>query len=161
MNDKSDTKKIRETIAENSFFAGMDGQYLDFLAGTARYMKAEKGEILFRQGQPAKTFYLALNGQVAVEVAAIQGPGLQLQALGAGQMLGWSWLIEPYRWDFQARVTEEADMIEFDGRAVLAQCEKDKAFGYQLYKRFTYLMSERLGSARRKMMDQWEVPGFA
>ena len=102
-----------------------------------------------------------VSGQVSIGVAAIQGPGLQLQLLGSGQMLGWSWLIEPYRWDFQAKVLEDAELIEFDGQAILAQCEEDKAFGYQLYKRFTYLMSERLGSARRKMMDQWDAPGFA
>jgi CRP-like cAMP-binding protein len=161
MNEKSDTMKIREVISGNSFFAGMEEKHLDFLASTAQYIKTDTGEILFRQGEPAKTFYLALSGQVAIEVAAIQGPGMQLQALGAGQMLGWSWLIEPYRWDFQARITEESEMIEFDGQAILAQCERDNAFGYQLYKRFTYLMSERLASARRKMMDQWEVPGFA
>lgn len=161
MNEQSVKTKIREIIAANSFFAGMDEQYLDFLAGTASLVNASKGEILFNQGQAAKTFYLALSGQVSIGVAAIQGPGLQLQLLGSGQMLGWSWLIEPYRWDFQAKVLDDAELLEFDGQAILAQCEEDEAFGYQLYKRFTYLMSERLGFARRRMMDQWDAPGFA
>ena len=52
-------------------------------------------------------------------------------------------------------------MIEFDGSAILARCEKDTEFGYELFKRFTGLMSARLEAARQKMMDQWNPPGFA
>ena len=161
MNEKTVRNNIHKLISKNSFFAGMKEDHLDFLAGTAHLMRGQTGEVLFRQGDPARCFYLALSGEVTVEVPAIQGPGLQLQTLGGDQMIGWSWLIDPYRWDFQARVISEAELIEFDGEAILAQCEKDNAFGYELFKRFTNLMSERLGSARRKMMDQWDAPGFA
>jgi CRP-like cAMP-binding protein len=161
MNKKTAKNKIREYISENSFFAGMKETHLDFLASTAHLKRGQTGEVLFRLGEPAKYFYLALSGEVTVEVPAIQGPGLQLQKLGSGKMIGWSWLIDPYRWDFQARVISEAELIEFDGKAILAQCENDNAFGYDLFKRFTNLMSERLGFARRKMMEQWEAPGFA
>ena len=161
MNEKTAKNKIREHISKNSFFAGMKEDHLDFLAGTAHLIHGQTGEVLFRLGEPARCFYLALSGEVTVEVPAIQGPGLQLQSLGSGKMIGWSWLIDPYRWDFQARVISEAELIEFDGKAILAQCEKDNEFGYVLFKRFTNLMSERLTSARRRMMDQWDAPGFA
>lgn len=161
MNEKSDKTKIRELISKNGFFAGMKDDYLDFLAANAQLIKEQAGDMLFRQGEPAKTFYLALSGRVTVGVPAIQGPGLQLQTLGAGKMIGWSWLIDPYRWDFQASVISDSELIEFDGEAILAQCEKDNTFGYELFKRFTNLMSERLTSARQKMMDQWDAPGFA
>ena len=52
-------------------------------------------------------------------------------------------------------------LLEFDGRAVLARCEQDSKFGYELLKRFAALMSERLEAARQKMMDEWNPPGFA
>ena len=161
MNKKTAKNKIREYISANSFFAGMNEDHLDFLASTAHLKRGQTGEVLFRLGEPAKCFYLALSGAVTVEVPAIQGPALRLQTLGSGKMIGWSWLIEPYRWDFQARVISEAELIEFDGKAILARCENDNAFGYDLFKRFTSLMSERLTSARRKMMEQWDAPGFA
>lgn len=161
MNEKTATTKIRETISANRFFAGMKEDHLDFLVKNARLTHADSGEVLFRQGQPAKSFYLMLDGAVTVGVPAIQGPGLPLQELIGGQMIGWSWLIEPYRWDFQASVISTAELIEFNGEAILEHCEEDNTFGYDLFKRFTGLMSERLTSARRKMMDQWEAPGFA
>jgi len=81
--------------------------------------------------------------------------------LGEDQVLGWSWLIPPYRWNFLARAVEESDLLEFDGGAILARCEEDPKFGYELFKCFAALMSERLAAARQKMMDQWDPPGFA
>ena len=161
MNEITATTKIREIISKNRFFSGMKKDHLDFLVKNARFTHAESGECLFRQGQPAKCFYLMLSGEVTVGVPAIQGPVLQLQELAGGQMIGWSWLIDPYRWDFQASVTSTAEFVEFNGEAILEHCEDDNEFGYDLFKRFTGLMSERLTSARRRMMDQWDAPGFA
>ncbi len=60
-----------------------------------------------------------------------------------------------------ARAVEDSDILEFDGSAILARCEEDPKFGYELFKRFAALMSERLNAARQKMMDQWNPPGFA
>ena len=84
-----------------------------------------------------------------------------MQSLGAGQILGWSWLIPPYKWNFQARAEAQTALLAFDGDAVLARCEEESNFGYALLKRFASLMAERLGVARQRMMDQWNPPGFA
>ena len=92
---------------------------------------------------------------------AIQGPALLIEHLGSGQVLGWSWLIPPYRWSFEARATEQTDMLEFDGARVLAHCEADPGLGYPVLKRFAQLMSERLLRARQSMLDAWNPPGFA
>ncbi len=98
---------------------------------------------------------------MSIEIAAIEGPPLELQRLEPGAVLGWSWLIPPYRWSFQARAEEPGKALEFDGEAVLERCESNPAFGYQVLKRFSSLMSQRLEYARRKMMDEWDPPGFA
>ena len=52
-------------------------------------------------------------------------------------------------------------MLELDGAPILARCEEDPRLGYELLKRFSGLMSERLQFARRKMMDEWKPAGFA
>ena len=75
--------------------------------------------------------------------------------------MGWSWLISPYKWSFQAKAIEDADLLRFDGKAILTQCELDPKFGYELLKKFAELMSVRLDSARQKMMEEWNPAGFA
>jgi CRP/FNR family cyclic AMP-dependent transcriptional regulator len=150
-----------EYLAAHEFFAGLNEDFMQFLSEYATERQYKKGEVLFQQGKPADKFYLVRSGQVSVQVPAIVGPTLELQILGENQLLGWSWLIPPYRWNFMARAVEDTDLIEFDGSAILDRCEKDPLFGYELFKRFTALMSKRLEAARQKMMDQWNPPGFA
>jgi CRP/FNR family cyclic AMP-dependent transcriptional regulator len=154
-------QSIEDYLSAHAFFSRMDSSFLKFLSNSAAGLRIKKGDVLFKQGAPADKFYLLRNGQVSVQVPALVGPALEIQTLGEDQILGWSWLIPPYRWSFLARAVEDSDLLEFDGSAILARCEKDPKFGYELFKRFAALMSERLDAARQKMMDQWNPPGFA
>lgn len=148
-------------LSTHAFFKGLDASFLNTLANSATLLRIRKGEVLFHQGEHADKFYLLRSGQVSVQVPAIMGPVLEMQVVGEDQILGWSWLIPPYRWNFQARALEDSELLEFDGGAILAHCEEDSKFGYELLKRFATLMSERLNAARQTMMDQWDPPGFA
>jgi CRP-like cAMP-binding protein len=152
---------IAEYIASHDFFAALNDDYLKLLAEFATERQIASGKVLFQQGKPADKFFLVRKGKVSVQVPALVGPALELQVLGKDQVLGWSWLIPPYRWNFVARALEDTEFLEFDGRAILARCETDPRFGYELFKLFTALMSERLNAARQTMMDQWNPPGFA
>lgn len=152
---------IEPYLSTHAFFTGLSPEAVGFLAGCAHEQKIEPGDIVFRQGERARQFYLIRTGLIAVEIPAIAGPKLQVQSLSADQILGWSWLIPPYKWNFQARAEAPTTLLAFDGDAVRARCEADSAFGYALLKRFAALMAERLDVARQKMMDQWNPPGFA
>lgn len=156
------TKQDNMAILSNhEFFNSLDNEILEFLAPSASMHALTMDEVLFRQSEYADKFYLVLSGRISVEIPAMYGPALEIQSLGEGQILGWSWFIAPYRWDFQAKAIMDSSLLEFDGKAILARCESDTEFGYQLLKRFTVLMSERLEAARQKMMDQFMPPGFA
>jgi CRP/FNR family cyclic AMP-dependent transcriptional regulator len=152
---------IEHRIAASEFFAGLRPDFIQVLAAHAKPRQLAAGETLFHYGERSDRFYLVEGGQVTVEVAAITGPSIELQELGPGAALGWSWLIAPHTWSFQARAKTAAELLEFDGNGILAQCESDPRFGYEVLKRFAALMSERLHFARRKMMDAWNPPGFA
>lgn len=154
-------RRIFDVIADNPFFAGLSREDVEFLAGKAELRHSSRDSVLFRYGDRADRFYVVVSGKVSVEVAALEGPPLELQALDAGAVLGWSWLIPPYKWSFQARADEDTEVLEFDGRAIRARCEADPRFGYELIKRFSGLMSERLHFAREKMMEAWRPSGFA
>jgi CRP-like cAMP-binding protein len=152
---------IEEYLSKQEFFSSLNQEYIKTLARFASEQQIEPDQVLFRQGEHAHHFYLIRNGSITIEIPAITGPQLEVQSLGAGQILGWSWLISPYRWNFQARAEAPTTLLAFDGDAVLAQCEAEPPFGYALLKRFASLMAERLEVARQRMMDQWNPPGFA
>ena len=152
---------IAAELAGNPFFEGLDRDVLTFLASHAQSRALAADEVLFPYGAPADAFYLVRSGRIKVEVAAITGLPLGLQELEPGAVLGWSWLIPPYRWHFQARAVTDSEVLVFDGAAILQRCEQEPAFGFALLKRFSQLMSERMEQARRTMMETWTPPGFA
>jgi len=154
-------KNIKQIISESRFFSDIGEPAINFLADHARQRELTAGQVLFHQGEPAKHFYLLQKGHLSLGIPALEGPALELQDLGPGEMAGWSWLLEPNLWNFQARARTATEFLEFDGSAILAHCEADPRFGYQLVKRFSALMSERLQFARRKMMQEWKPLGFA
>jgi hypothetical protein len=154
------TPEIVAALRENSIFSDLDAEELEFLASAAVVEHMGAGHVVFRHGERAKCFYLLLKGEISIEIPAIEGPTLFLQHLKPGQVLGWSWLIPPYQWSFMARAEQEVDVLRFDGATVLARCESDPEFGYHVLRAFSAMMSERLGHARRRIMDEWQAKGF-
>ena len=152
---------IEQYLSTHAFFSGLSPEFIGFLTRCASEQEIEPGAVLFRQGERAHQFYLIRRGIIVIEIPAITGPTLQVQSLGADQILGWSWLIPPYKWNFQARAEVSTTLLAFDGDAVRDRCEAEPSFGYALLKRFAALMAERLEVARQKLMDQWNPPGFA
>jgi len=157
MNNPSTT----EYLSAHEFFSEFSDDVLKFLCESSSTREIKKREILFRQGENADKFYVVRSGRVSIQIPAIMGPVLEIQTLGKDQVLGWSWLISPYKWNFQTRAEEDSELLQFDGSAILARCEQDPQFGYELLKKFAGLMSERLNAARQKMMDEWNPAGFA
>jgi CRP-like cAMP-binding protein len=150
-----------EYLSGHEFFSGFSDDILKFLCECSSTHTIKKGQILFRQGENADKFYVVRNGRISIQMPAIMGPTLEIQALGKSQVLGWSWLISPYKWSFQAKAEEDSELLMFDGAAILARCEQEPKFGYELLKKFATLMSMRLDAARQKMMDEWSPAGFA
>ena len=152
---------ITEYLSKQEILSGLDPDFTQFIASCAKEKRVEKGAVLFRRGDKADRFFLVRSGSLTIEIPAIQGPSLEVQRLGPDKILGWSWLIPPYRWSFQAKAQETSDVIEFDGAAIVKRCEEEPKLGYEMMKRFTLLMSERIEASRQKMMDEWNPPGFA
>ena len=150
-----------EYLSAHEFFSGFSDDVLKFLCECSSTREIKKGQILFRQGENADKFYVVRDGHISIQIPAIMGPDLEIQTLGKNQVLGWSWLISPYKWNFQTKAEEDTELLEFDGTAILARCEQDTKFGYGLLKKFAALMSVRLNAARHKMMDEWNPTGFA
>ena len=154
-------QSITEYLSAHEFFSEFSDDVLKFLCECSSTREIKKGQILFRQGENADKFYVVRSGRISIQMPAIMGPTLEIQAVDEDQVLGWSWLISPYQWNFQTKAEEDSELLQFDGVAILARCEQEPKFGYELLKKFAGLMSVRLNAARQKMMDEWNPVGFA
>jgi CRP-like cAMP-binding protein len=131
-----------------SFFSGLSDAHLDQLTAFASGMRYSSQQRLFKSDTDADKFYIIRDGKVGVEIPAVEGEPLRVQTLGNGGVLGWSWLIPPYRWSFEARALSASDIIAVDGVKLREHCETDHTLGYLLMKRFAVLMAERLNASR-------------
>ena len=145
-------KTIAEHLPELPFFSGLDEEWFDLVAGCATNTHLSPGTHLFREGDAADTFYVIRHGRVAIETATPTG-SVVLDTEHDGDVVGWSWLVPPYRWTFDARATEETSLIAFDGACLRGKCAADPALGYALLQRVVQVMSTRLRSARVRLLD--------
>jgi len=144
---------LERILSGHPFFAGLAPAYLDLIVGCASNVRFANGQFLFHAGAEANEFYLVRAGRVALEVAPPGRAPLVLQTLGEGEILGWSWLIPPYHWVFDARAVEPTRAIALDGKCLRGKCEADHDLGYELLKRFAHIVEQGLQAARLQLLD--------
>jgi hypothetical protein len=80
-----------------------------------------------------------------------------LETLHDGDLVGWSWLFVPHRWEFDGRVQTDTALISFDGACLRGKCESDHELGYELMKRFAQVIISRLQATRLRLLDVYGV----
>jgi len=144
---------LQQIIQKHPFFDGMKSEHLAVLAYHAKEMTFHGGDVLFREGEPANQFYLIRHGRVALEAHELADGTVPVQELGAGEMLGWSWLFPPFVWHFQALAVEPTEVIALDGAHLLIAAERNHDFGYALMKRVAQIVIHRLQTARKRLLN--------
>ena len=139
-------------VALHPFLVGMNHKQLALLTDCAMVVQFKKGQVIFREGESANRFYLIETGKVILESSGALGDPVVIDTIGAGDLLGWSWMFPPYVWHFTARATEPTAAIFFYGTILREYCERDHSLGYELFKRMGAVMIKRLQAARTKMV---------
>lgn len=150
---------LQPILAEHPFLKDLPGEYLALLTGCAANVRFEAGAYVFREGEEANNFYLLRAGKVAIQIrAGARGP-VTLQTMGEGDVLGWSWLIPPYRWRFDAQALEPTRAVALDGKCLRGKCEENHDLGYELLKRFSALVARQLEVTRLRLLDVYGLHG--
>ena len=140
-------------IGESPVFADLDRPWLELISGCGKNVTFEAGQRLFREGDAADTFFLVRHGVVALDTFSPHRGVLTLDTVGPGEIAGWSWLLPPHRWHFTGRAVEDVRATEFDGACLRGKCDADPALGYELMKRFSAVLVDRLQATRFQLLD--------
>ena len=120
-------RTLEELVAEVPALGSLSGPHRETIAGCARNAVFEAGDYLMREDDPADTFFVIREGAVALETFVPQRGAITLQTLHDGDLLGWSWLVPPYRTAFDARAVGTAHALAFDGACLRGKCDADPA----------------------------------
>ena len=148
-----------ELVSDFPVLAQLSPGELTQLSAAARLVRFDARERVFSEGQQAEGCWLIHDGRVALDVF-IPGRGLVVvQTLGAGDVLGWSWLVPPYRWHFGASATEATSATLLDTAQLRALADADSGFGYALSRTLFEAMLHRLQATRARLLDLYRSPG--
>jgi CRP/FNR family transcriptional regulator, cyclic AMP receptor protein len=149
---RTEPESMATRVALHPFLAGMNHAQLALLTDCAMAAHFEPGQIILREGEIANRFYLIESGKVVLESSDGAENSVIIETIGAGDLLGWSWMFPPYTWRFTARAVEPTSAIFFYGTILREYCERDPSLGYELFKRMAPIMLRRLQAARDKML---------
>lgn len=141
-------KDMIDIVSEHPFLAGLDRSLLETIAGCAKNDVYEKDEYLFREGDPAHSFFLIRHGKVGLEMFAPGRGPISFLTVKEGDSVGFSALIEPYHCLYDAQALEQTRVITFDHHCLIDKCEADHEVGYTVLKRMLPQLSKRLQAAR-------------
>lgn len=146
-------QSLDELLGESPVFAGLEPAWLELIAGCAKNVVFSKGDPLFREGDPADTFYLVRRGRVALSTHLPARGEVLIETIDPGEVIGWSWLFEPYRWHFDAVAACDVGAVAFDGECLRGKCQSDHELGHALMLRFAHVMIDRLQHTRMRLLD--------
>jgi CRP/FNR family transcriptional regulator, cyclic AMP receptor protein len=153
----ADRSELEGAVAAHPFLIGISAHHVRLLADCAMRSEFTAGQVIFQKGETANRFYLIERGRVALE-SSTGSEAVRIDEVGAGDLLGWSWIFPPYVWHFDARAIEPTAAIFLYGTMLREYCENDPALGYELFKRMSEVMMCRLQAARVKLSEAMKNP---
>lgn len=144
---------LEESLRRYSFFDDLSDEQLAFVSGCGRNARFSSGQLIFREGAPADALYLVRSGMVTLEIHEAGRGTAQVETIDAGDVVGWSWLYPPHRWNVDARATGDVAAVVFDGTCLREKIERDHDLGYRLMKKLLYHLHVRLERVRLRHLD--------
>ncbi|MFF7446393.1 MULTISPECIES: cyclic nucleotide-binding domain-containing protein [unclassified Streptomyces] len=127
------------------------------LTALAREVSFPEDTRIFEAGGTADRFWVIRSGAVSLDQQVTSQQRVTVAGLGAGDLLGWSWLFPPHQWDFGAVAFSPVRAYEFDAAAVLALCEEDPQLGLILVRSVAEILAHRLETTRGKLLEQYSM----
>ena len=78
---------------------------------------------------------------------------IRIQTLGAGDVLGWSWLFPPHVYHFSARTVEPTEAISFDATELRTRFRQVPDLGNVLIKRMAQVVVQRLEATQTQLEE--------
>ncbi len=146
-------RTIADILSKHAFFEDLSPEDLAFIAGCGKNVVFREGDLIAKPGDPANEFYLIREGHVSLILETPTQKPFVFQTVGPDEILGHSWLIEPYIWTISAKAILQTRAVSFDGKCIREKCEKEPRLGFLLMKHLTAILAKREEAAMLHLLD--------
>ena len=144
---------LKDNLLRHPFFKELSAEHFDIILRNTQVLTFDVGERIFKEDEEANMFYIIEHGKVAIELFTPRRGYVCMQTLGENELLGWSAIISPYLREFDGCCVEKSRIIAIDGKVLRQEMEENPKFGYELLKRFSYIVVRRLKQTRLQLAD--------
>jgi CRP-like cAMP-binding protein len=142
----------QEVLRSHAFTCGLSETQTARLADLATPVSFEENDIALPAGEPSRFFYLLASGSVAVELKT-RTFTVCVQALSAGEVFGWSALLDVQDTLFQIRAREHTAALRFLGEDLAGVCYSDPTFGVEFLRRTLRTVAGRVKGAENALAE--------
>ncbi len=129
-------------IKQSELFTGTSMDFVKKFMDICETSSHQKGEVLFRENDPAKFFFILLNGCVKLSVGAPEQ--VVYQAKLNGEAFGWSSLIGGEVYSASAECLEATKLLKTNRDKLSRMLEEDAENGIIFFKQLAATLGKRL-----------------
>ncbi len=136
-----------QALAASNLFQGVPAGRFDLFLSLARQERVRKGDYIFRLGEAAERLFIVRNGTVHLLMPiAMNGNEREVvvQEAREGETVGWSALVEPYRFTMAAAAGTDVDLLAFSTRELRAAVESCPEAGLRIMANLAGVIATRL-----------------
>ena len=146
------TLAIESILRDHSFVQGLTAEQVKRLASVATEALFDENEVIFADREHSSALYFLISGSVAIELRA-KRYAVCVQALGPGQIFGWSALLDRQDTLFQVRARERTHALRIEGETLKALCREDTALGADLLQRTLHVVASRVRATEERFAE--------
>jgi CRP-like cAMP-binding protein len=135
-----------------TLFQGFSPQEIAFLRPLFHPYHTPDGEILFNQGEPARNFYIIVDGEVVIRYKPEDGPALILTRVHKEGVVGWSAAIGSPTYTSSAVCVENCQLLRVCSEELRQFYEVHPETAQKLLERLAAVIAERLRQTHPQIM---------
>ena len=147
---------LESVLRDHRFVQGLADEQLRRLASAATEVCFAENQIILADREHSSAFYFVVSGSVAIELRATRY-AVCVQALGPGQVFGWSALLDRQDTLFQVRAREQTRALRIPGDELKALCREDPQLGSELLQRTLQVVASRVRATEERFAEMCGV----
>ena len=140
-----------ELLRRYPYFAPIHEWTLKRIAMVSHERIYVPGEHIFDEGEPADFVYLIVHGEVELQYLLPTGESRTTDIIPAGELIGWSGLVDPHRRVSRAIAMRETEIVAIEAEMLRLLCDEDCSLGYRLMEQVCKILSSRLDATRMQL----------
>jgi CRP/FNR family transcriptional regulator, cyclic AMP receptor protein len=146
------TPEVGSILRDHAFVQGLSEEQVSSIAAVARPVTFDENQIILADRETSSAFYFLISGSVAIELRGARYV-VQVQALGPGQVFGWSALLDRQDTLFRVRAREFTTALRIEGEDLKALCRRQPDLGTELLQRTLQVVASRVRATEQRFAE--------